>query len=134
MQSSTIDTQGSGGGARVVPGDDLHFHLEAHARAATLYVSGPLSVAGALRALRSCDRLPPGVSDLRVDLRGAALPNPTPVQVVAMLLARWRRAGRDRRTRIELPPATRRPAATPPRARPRPPRPPRPPRARAGTA
>lgn len=121
MQSSTISNEGTGGrAAHAVPGDDLHFRLEAHSRAATLYLSGPLTVAGALRALRLCDRLPPGVTELRVDLRGTTLADPTPVQAVAMLLARWRRAGSARRSRIELPPATRRPPATPPRAKQRP--------------
>ena len=87
--------------------------LEAHAHAATLYVSGPLTAAGALNALRVCEGLPASVLELRVDLRAARLTDATPVQAVAMLLVRWRRAHPGRRSRIELPPVSQRPMVRP---------------------
>ena len=76
---------------RAIPSEP-RFCLEAHAHAATLYVSGPLTAARALSALRACEGLSPSVLELRVDLRGATLTDAAPVQAVAMLLVRWRRA------------------------------------------
>ena len=88
---------------------ELRYRIESHSRAATLYLSGPLTVAGALCAARLCDGLPTRVNDLRVDLTAVRLDDASPVQALAMRLARWRRLGDGRRTRLDLPPATRRP-------------------------
>jgi len=99
---------------------ELRYRIESHPTAATLYLSGPLTVAGALCAARLCDNLPTRVSDLRVDLTAVRLDDASPLQALAMRLARWRRLGDGRRTRLDLPPAPRRPR--PPVPRPKPPR------------
>lgn len=100
---------------------ELRYRIESHPSAATLYLSGPLTVAGALCAARLCDQLPLTVSRLRVDLTSARLTDPSPVQALAMRLARWRRLGDGRQTRMDLPPVARRPR--PPVPRPKPSRP-----------
>ena len=88
----------------------LHYFLEAHHDAATLYVTGSLSIAGVVAAMHRCDELPPRVRALRVDLRAT----------------RGDRAGRARRDRLHHPPLARParglhahrspPGSTPPRA------------------
>lgn len=99
---------------------ELRYRIESHPSAATLYLSGPLTVAGALCAAHLCDQLPLAVSSLRVDLTSARLTDTSPVQALAMRLARWRRLGDGRQTQLDLPPAPRRPR--PPVPQPKPPR------------
>lgn len=107
------------------------YRIESHPRAATLYVTGPLTVATAMCAARLFDSLPAAVANLRVDLTAARMTDATPVQALAMMLARWRRrVGESRRTRLELPPAGKRPP--PAVLSPRTPRAPRRPRAVTG--
>ena len=73
----------------------LHIAVEAHSCAATLYLSGTLTIAGALRAGTACEELPPRVKTLRVDLRGLIAPAPLTLRALAIALRRWRvsRAG-----------------------------------------
>ena len=96
-----------------------HFRVESHQSAAVLHVAGALTPAGAVRALRLCEQLPADVRELRVDLRAATYADTIPLQTIAMMLARWRRAQPARQSRIDLPPAGLRPVPTPPRARPK---------------
>lgn len=93
-----------------MPSRELHFRLESGPSAATLYVHGRLTVAGAVLALRPCYTLPVAVVELRVDLRTATITEPASLQALAMLLVRWRLSGAERRTRMDLPPAEQRPA------------------------
>ena len=95
-----------------MPSRDLQFRIESRPRAATLYVSGRLTSAGAVLALRPCYTLPGDTAELRVDLRSATIDEPAALQSLALLLFRWRGAAPDRRSRIDLPPAARR--ASPP--------------------
>ena len=90
-----------------------HFRLESHHQAAVLHVTGALTVTGAVRAVRLCDQLRAAVRDLRVDLRAATYVDTSPLQAVAMLLMRWRRAQPGRQSRIDLPPVGLRPAPVP---------------------
>ena len=48
------------------------FAVEAHPQAATLYLTGSVSVAGLLEAFQRCEGLPHTVWMLRVDVSGAA--------------------------------------------------------------
>jgi hypothetical protein len=80
----------------------LASELEAHPGGATLYLSGALSVLGALRAFGNCQALPVDVRSLRVDMRGVALFDPRALDVAASLLREWR-LGRAGVTRVELP-------------------------------
>lgn len=106
---------------------EARYRIESHPSAATLYVSGPLTVAGARCAARLCDHLPGPVTSLRVDLTATRLADTTPVSALAMLLARWRRLGNARRTSLRLPPPARRPQPPAPTVtRSRPTRPTRP--------
>ena len=79
--------------------------LEAHTHAATIYLRGALSAAGALRALGACDALPHPVRALVVDLRGVARIDAQGLAALHHLLRRWRHA-RGGRIRV-LPPAPR---------------------------
>jgi len=101
--------------ARARQGAESHFRLEAHLEAAVLHVAGTLTVHGALRALRLCEQLPAAVRTLRVDLRATTYADTSPVQAIAMLLVRWRRARPGRQSRIDLPPPHLRPVPTAPR-------------------
>lgn len=80
----------------------LEFSVEMHARSATLYVRGAMSVGGALRALRACHALPPQIRTLRVDLHGVRLYDPMAVDAFIALLRDWR-AARAGLTRVEMP-------------------------------
>lgn len=95
-----------------MPSRDLQFRIESRPRAATLYVTGRLTSAGAVLALRACFTLPGDTVELRVDLRAATIEEPAALHSVAMLLFRWRAGAPDRLSRIDLPPAARR--ASPP--------------------
>ena len=80
----------------------LHYILEAHADAATLYVTGALSIAGVVAAMHRCEELPPRVRNLRVDLRATRGVEPGALDAIAFTTRRWRdlRVGS---TRIDLP-------------------------------
>ena len=80
----------------------LQYTIEAHHDAATLYVTGTLSVTGVVAAMHACDELPARVRTLRVDLRRIEGVEPSAYDALAFGTRRWRdvRAGV---TRIELP-------------------------------
>jgi hypothetical protein len=80
----------------------LHHALESHSGGATLYLRGALSVAGAIRALGACRRLPARVRALRVDMRGVELFDPDALDMVALVLREWRTLRRGL-VRVELP-------------------------------
>ncbi len=78
------------------------FSLEVHPGAATLYLSGAVSVPLLLGALRHCKALPAGVWVLRVDLTAADPLDQGTQRVLWHSLRRWR----DRRgglTRVSAP-------------------------------
>ena len=81
---------------------DLHYIIEAHRDAATLYVSGTLTIAGIVAAMHACDELPDRVRNLRVCLRAATSVEPGAYDALAFTTRRWRdlRAGC---TRIDPP-------------------------------
>lgn len=87
--------------------------VESHAGAAFVYLSGPLTTAGARQTLRAWQTLPPAVRLLRVDLRSATLSDPGPIAALSMLLNRWRLRDARRHTRLDLPPLHRRPQPVP---------------------
>jgi len=68
----------------------LHYALEAHATAATLYIQGVLAPEAAVRAFRACYMLPPTVRRLLVDLRRAYVPDAAALETLEILLGRWR--------------------------------------------
>ena len=80
----------------------LHYFLEAHHDAATLYVTGSLSIAGVIAAMHRCDELPPRVRALRVDLRAIQGVEPGALDAVAFTTRRWRDL-REGSTRIDPP-------------------------------
>lgn len=69
--------------------------IEAHGYAATIYLSGAVSVRAVLEALRACEQLPRAVWLLRVDLSSAERLDAGTHRVLAEALRRWRdqRAG-----------------------------------------
>lgn len=69
-----------------------HFAIEAHPRAATLYLSGPVSVPGLLQAMRRCEGLPRSVWLLRADLFAALPLDQGTTGVLWHALRRWREA------------------------------------------
>ena len=80
----------------------LRYDLEAHARGATLYLTGALSVAGSRRALEAIQALPGEVRALRIDMRGIRLFDPHALLLLASQLRDWRTA-RSGITRVKLP-------------------------------
>ena len=66
------------------------YAIEAHSQAATLYLTGSVSVAGLLEAFRRCEELPHTVWMLRVDVSGAAPLDEGTRTVLAHLLRRSR--------------------------------------------
>jgi len=80
----------------------LHHVLEAHPGGATLYLTGALSVADAIRAMRACDVLPAGVRALRLEMRGVELFDAVAVAAVVASLREWRRR-RGGVTRVDVP-------------------------------
>ena len=82
-----------------------HFILEAHPRAATLYLAGPISVPGLLRALRRCEELAGTVWLLRVDLSAAQPLDQGTLGVLWHSMRRWRET-RDGATQIAAPAET----------------------------
>src|SRR4051794_29767954 len=82
--------------------------FEAHRHGATIYVSGLLGDAAALRAEELVLALGCDVLSLRVDLRAVDLIDPSAFVRVARSLSRWREA-RGGRVNIEFPARSRRP-------------------------
>jgi ABC-type transporter Mla MlaB component len=82
-----------------------HFALEAHPGAATLYVTGAVSVPALLRALRHCEGLPTESLLLRVDLSAAEPLDQGTLRVLWHSLRRWREM-RGAVTRVSPPPGT----------------------------
>jgi ABC-type transporter Mla MlaB component len=82
-----------------------HFALEAHPRAATLYVAGEVSVPGLLAAMRRCGGLAPSVWLLRVDLSAAGPLDQGTLGVLWHSLRSWREA-RSGATQIAAPAIT----------------------------
>ena len=72
----------------------LQSTLEAHARAATLYLHGTLLPHAVVGAFRACYTLPSAVRRLRVDLRGVRATHPAAADTLAILVAEWARARR----------------------------------------
>ncbi|HEX6536729.1 MAG TPA: hypothetical protein VF041_19235 [Gemmatimonadaceae bacterium] len=72
--------------------------IEAHPRAATLYLAGAVSVRALVDAMRLAERLPAGVWLLRVDATGAEPLDEGTATVLAHLLRRWS----ERRTGITM--------------------------------
>lgn len=79
-----------------------YFSLEASPCAATLYMSGAVSVPALLGALRHCEALPAGVWVLRVDLTAADALDQGTQRVLWHSLRRWREL-RGGITRITAP-------------------------------
>jgi ABC-type transporter Mla MlaB component len=79
-----------------------HFALEAHPGAATLYLTGAVSVPALLGAIRQCETLPTGVWTLRVDLSAAEPLDQGTQRVLWHSLRRWREE-RGGTTRISAP-------------------------------
>ncbi len=80
--------------------------LEANHHAATLYLSGPVSMSSILRPAASCQGLPVSISTLRVDMRATTLADPEALTLLHRALTRWRSA-RDGCVRIAAANATR---------------------------
>lgn len=80
----------------------LEYSLEMHSRSATVYFRGAMSVGGALRALRTCHDLPPGIRTLCVNLQAVRLYDPMAVDAFVALLRDWRTV-RSGITRVEMP-------------------------------
>ena len=68
--------------------------VEAHACAATAYVSGPLDTSIAARTILACRALPPDVRGVRVDLRGVTVCDVDALMMLEVLLLEW---GSERR-------------------------------------
>lgn len=64
--------------------------VESRPGAATLYLGGVLSSAGALRVLERCTGLGPGVRHLVVDCRGVRLYDASALGALAIVLEVWR--------------------------------------------
>jgi ABC-type transporter Mla MlaB component len=84
--------------------DVLTITTEQHDAAATVYVSGTLSVASAVRLVRVCESLPAHIRSARVDLRGVHASDDGAFTVLEARLRDWRR-GRGR-LHLTLPAAT----------------------------
>lgn len=80
----------------------LHFALEAHPTAATLFIEGTLASPEAVRAVRGCYDLPSRVRHLTVDLRRARLSGRDAADTLGTLLDCWR-CERRGTVRIEAP-------------------------------
>lgn len=77
--------------------------VESHSHTATLYLRGALRWEHALAAASLCESLPPQVTALRVDLRGAELPDEEVGFILAGVVRRWRGERRGLTT-MALPP------------------------------
>jgi ABC-type transporter Mla MlaB component len=81
------------------------YEIEAHQEAATVYMRGSLSVAGAMAVMRSAETLPDYVRALVVDLRAVSQVEAAGIYALHDLLRRWK-AGRNGAIRV-LPPLRR---------------------------
>lgn len=81
------------------------FTIEAHSRAATLYIAGAVSVPGLLEVMRRCEELPPSIWLLRAELSAADPLDPGTLGVLWHALRRWRDA-RSGATQIAAPTET----------------------------
>jgi ABC-type transporter Mla MlaB component len=77
--------------------------IESHRSAATLYMSGELTVAGVLEAIARVEQLPEHVRALSVDLRGAHRGESDALSTLEAGLRNWRSARRGM-TRVKLAP------------------------------
>jgi hypothetical protein len=71
----------------VIPSSQLSF--EAHTSAATVYLSGPLSLGLAARAIARCRSLPARVRAVRVDLRSVSVCDVDALLMLESLLIEW---------------------------------------------
>jgi len=78
------------------------YTIEAHFDAATLYVSGAMSITKVIAAMHRCDALPERVRSLRVDLRRVTAIEAGACDALAFTTRRWRDV-RGGATRIDLP-------------------------------
>ena len=76
--------------------------VESHRSAATLYVTGELTTAGALQAIARADELPENVRALCVDLRGVRRADSHAMRALERGLRDWR-ASRRGMSRVKLP-------------------------------
>ena len=76
--------------------------MEAHGRAASAYLAGPLTAGVAARAILACRMLPAEIRTVRVDLRSVSVLHIDALAMLEALLAEWR-AERRGITRITYP-------------------------------
>ena len=82
--------------------------VEAHASAATAYVTGPLTASVAARAIMVCHSLPPAIRGVRIDLRAVSVCDVDALVMLEAHIVEWsadrrgvsrvvypRRGGRD---------------------------------------
>ena len=74
-------------GAQVILKSQLS--IEAHARAATVYIGGPLSASVAARLILACRLLSPDVRNVRVDLRAVTICDVDALTMLEVLLIEW---------------------------------------------
>jgi ABC-type transporter Mla MlaB component len=77
--------------------------MESNARAATAYLSGPLTSAVAARTIFACRTLPAAVRGVRVDLRGVSVWDDEALVMLEVLLIEWS-TERGGTSRIAYPP------------------------------
>lgn len=94
--------------------ETLKISIEQHERAATVYVSGVLRIASALRLVRVCEQLPTAIDTARLDLRAVYHAEEDALTVLASHLRHWRR--RRGGIRIVHPAASALPDQPPPRS------------------
>lgn len=82
--------------------DFLTITIEQHAKAATVYVAGSLSIASALRVVRTCEQLPTAIRAARLDLRGVHTQEEGALTIIATRLRDWR--GHGGRLVVSFPP------------------------------
>lgn len=80
----------------------LQFSIESTDRLATVYVAGSISLPGIWQILDRCDRLPPEIRSLRVDLQAVGLIQNGVLEALTVGLRQWRDS-RDGTTRMDLP-------------------------------
>lgn len=93
--------------------DVLTITIEQQPNAATVYVAGALTIASALRVVRTCEQLPSSVRVARLDLRGVHTLEDEALTIVTSRLRNWR--PRIARLVVAYPPASGQPAGPPAR-------------------
>jgi hypothetical protein len=78
------------------------YAFEVYGGAATLYLRSTLSLRCASEAMHACDKLPPEVRRLRVDMRAVRICDARAVDVISQRLRPWRDT-REGSTRVDLP-------------------------------